>query len=71
MASALRRTARLARGGDNTTRVAEEGAEDGSWRRTAPRGAWINTSRHPVLSQRPRSGGFSTLIFLFVKNEAH
>lgn len=37
MASALRRTARLARGGDNTTRVAEEGAEDGSWRRTAPR----------------------------------
>ena len=37
MASALRRTARLARGGDNTTRVAEEGEEDGSWRRTAPR----------------------------------
>lgn len=32
MASTLRRTARLARGSDHTTRVPEEGEEDGSWR---------------------------------------
>lgn len=67
MASALRRTARLARGGDNTTRVAEEGAEDGSWRRTAQRVRGLILL--DTQCQRPGRDGFSTLIFLFVKNE--